>query len=171
MPSRLLSSSRFTDLGIANPTNLLYGGVQGLQFLGNPAQFSSSRLLLEGTGLLLANPLPLRVIPNAGNCVVRVNTYGPEGLELEINGTGAAATERSSRLRALGGASTPVTLYLGSGLYPVVPRSRHRVSTTGRMGARRQGGVVEASSQGTLTLTLFVTQGQVTIRPEEAAKL
>lgn len=150
----------------------------GHAYAGAISSFTATPLqegLPAGSALLVAalpaetlTRLPrsaLLVQPYTAEATVALDQYGPGQVVFRVSGAGATVGGSPGRgLTLHGGGSVEVRLVLGSGAYPVAPRSRHLVVTRTR-GGRELRETLTANERGELDLSGTCRQETVTVTP------
>jgi hypothetical protein len=140
-------------------------------FVANPLQQG----LPDGAALLVAafpaqqiTALPrssLLVQPYRDDVTVQLNTYSAREVSMQLGGAGAVVSGSPNRgLEIRGGSAVQVRLLLGSGAYPVAPRSTHRVITRAR-GSRDVSHTLVANERGELDLSGVYRTETITVTP------
>jgi hypothetical protein len=112
----------------------------------------ATRLRYSTAGFHLAEPLPVTVDPLPFVMPISVVQLTPEGLGLDLSPDERAGT-------------SPVTLRIAGGVYPIAPNTPHRVSLVTRTGSHEQ--VLTADAAGQLVVTLPGTHCRLLISPPD----
>jgi len=147
-------------------------------FAGAVCQFTSR--LVEPTGLrtgavLATLDMPQRTSVEVAATPIEVRPYGeattacleryvPEGIELAIAGEGSGPTGRPGRLSISRGAQESVRITIGTGRYPIAPKSKHKVCVTETAGQTSED-VLTADEEGRLRIEATIATARVTVAP------
>ena len=149
--------------------NRLYAIPGGAVRVANPDEEARIEILFPREALSVARPLPIWVGTTEAGAVatVSVSWYGPDRVELIVNGTGASATFGRNGLTIRGGARTAIQILVQDGSYAVKAESVHRVTLTEATRRQRQWQEDFAPNPdtGALAIPVLTAGGRIVIEP------
>ena len=148
--------------------NRLYWVPSGAIRLPNPEEDNRAELLFPGEPLAVARPLPIYVRTFDAGAVVTVTVvkYDSEGIELLLNGVGAAANASRDGIHVTGGGATNVEVEIHDGLYRLARGSTHHVALQeGPRGRTTEEDMMPNSETGLLVMHAPLRAGRLTIAP------
>lgn len=149
--------------------NRVYAVPGGATRVANPDEEVRIELLFPGEALSVARPLPIWLGTTEAGAVatVSVSWYGPDRIELMVNGTGASVTMGRLGMDVRGGGRTAMQILVQDGSYPVRAGSVHRVTLTEATRRQRQWQEDFAPNPdtGALEIPALAAAGRIVIEP------
>jgi hypothetical protein len=141
----LLKSGReFTEILVRNPQGRVYRIWGGMQEIRPAGASANSVLIFGGSGLRLAEPVPIEVSSDPGRVLAQVVDYAAEGVSFILYGPETrVAADASGGLSATPGGEATARVRIGRGAYAVRPGSRHEIRI--RPLAKQQGALSEVT--------------------------